>query len=113
MRTLCVLRPRSFRFIFFTFSLPLALLGLLLVMPETASAVVAWPLFQVTVARPPGAALHHRVRGQRSLFADLWLLPARDFLICWVWCRSFFTSRFTWRGSDFGVGADGIMRKLT
>jgi hypothetical protein len=33
-------------------------------------------------------------------------------LICWVWCRSFFTSRFTWRGSDFHVDADGIMRKV-
>ena len=112
MRTLCVLKPRSFRFIFFTFSLPLALLGLLLVVPESYFATVALPLFQVTVAARLALHLVHRIRDKRPLFADLWLLPARDLLICWVWCRSFFTSRFTWRGSDFHVGADGIMRKV-
>jgi ceramide glucosyltransferase len=112
MRTLCVLKPRSFRFIFFTFSLPLALLGLLLVTPESYFTTVALPLFQVTVAARLALHLEHRIRDRRSLFADLWLLPARDLLICWVWCRSFFTSRFTWRGSDFHVGADGIMRKV-
>jgi ceramide glucosyltransferase len=113
MRTLSVLKPRSFRFIFFTFSLPLALLGLLLVVPEAYFTTVALPLFQVTVVARLALHLVHRVRDKRALFADLWLLPARDLLICWVWCRSFFTSRFTWRGSDFHVGADGIMRKLS
>ena len=112
MRTLCVLKPRSFRFIFFTFSLPLALLGLLLVIPESYFATVALPLFQVTVVARLALHLEHRIRNGRPLLADLWLLPARDLLICWVWCRSFFTSRFTWRGSDFHVGADGIMRKI-
>ena len=112
MRTLSVLKPRSFRFIFFTFSLPLALLGLLLVFPESYFITVALPLFQVTVAARLALHLEHRIRDRRPLFADLWLLPARDLLICWVWCRTFFTSRFTWRGSDFHVGADGIMRKV-
>jgi ceramide glucosyltransferase len=113
MRTLYVLKPRSFRFIFFTFSLPLALLGLLLALSAETFTTAALALFQLNlVAR---LALHfiHRVRGGRPLLADLWLLPIRDLLICWVWCRSFYTSRFTWRGSDFGVGDDGIMRKLT
>jgi len=111
MRTLYVLRPLSFRFIFFTFSLPLALLGLSLG-AETFSTA-AWVLFQLTIAARLGLHFIHRRQGGRALFADLWLLPVRDLLICWVWCRSFFTSRLTWRGSDFGVGADGIMRKLT
>ena len=112
MRTLSVLAPWSFRFIFFTFSLPLAVLGLLLVVPETYFATIALPLFQVTVVARLALHLVHRLRDKRALFADLWLLPARDLLICWVWCRTFFTSRFTWRGSDFHVGADGIMRKI-
>ena len=112
MRTLSVLAPWSFRFIFFTFSLPLAVLGLLLVVPETYFATIAVPLFQVTVVARLALHLVHRLRDKRALFADLWLLPARDLLICWVWCRTFFTSRFTWRGSDFHVGADGIMRKI-
>ncbi|HWW80925.1 MAG TPA: bacteriohopanetetrol glucosamine biosynthesis glycosyltransferase HpnI [Steroidobacteraceae bacterium] len=112
MRTLSVLAPWSFRFIFFTFSLPLAVLGLLLVVPEAYFATLALPLFQVTVVARLALHLVHRLRDKRALFADLWLLPARDLLICWVWCRTFFTSRFTWRGSDFHVGADGIMRKI-
>ncbi len=113
MRTLCVLKPRSFRFIFFTFSLPLAGLGLLLAVPETYFTTVALLLFQVTVIARLALHFEYRLRDKRPLFADLWLLPARDLLICWVWCRSFFTSRFTWRGSDFHVGEDGIMRKLS
>jgi ceramide glucosyltransferase len=112
MRTLSVLAPWSFRFMFFTFSLPLAFLGLLLVGPETYFTPVALPLFQVTVLARLALHLVHRLRDRRALFADLWLLPARDLLICWVWCRTFFTSRFTWRGSDFHVGPDGIMRKI-
>jgi ceramide glucosyltransferase len=111
MRTLYVLRPLGFRFIFFTFSLPLSLLGLLL--GGESFPTLAWVLFQLTVVARLALHFVHRIRGGRALFADLWLLPARDLLICWVWWRSFYTSRFTWRGSDFDVGADGIMRKLT
>jgi len=113
MRTLYVLKPRSFRFIFFTFSLPLALLGLLLVLGAETFTTTALALFQLTLLARLALHFIHRMHGGRPLLADLWLLPVRDLLICWVWCRSFFTSRFTWRGSDFGVDADGIMRKLT
>jgi hypothetical protein len=113
MRTLCVLKPRSFRFIFFTFSLPLAALGLLLTLAASDSLTLALPLFQLTVLARLALHFVHRMRDRRPLLADLWLLPARDLLICWVWCRSFFTSRFTWRGSDFLVGQDGIMKKVS
>jgi ceramide glucosyltransferase len=133
MRTLCVLKPRSFRFIFFTFSLPLAVLGLLLALPasDALTLTLALPLFQLTVLARLALHFVHRMRDRseakgipgsasgatrddrRPLLADLWLLPARDLLICWVWCRSFFTSRFTWRGSDFLVGQDGIMKKVS
>ena len=108
-----MLKPRSFRFIFFTFSLPLAVLGLLLTIPTSDFITVAVPLFQLTVLARLALHFVHRMRDRRPLLADLWLLPARDLLICWVWCRSFFTSRFTWRGSDFLVGQDGIMRKVS
>ena len=53
----------------------------------------------------------HRLRGEHPLWTDFWLLPARELLICWVWCRSFFHSRVTWRGIEFDVGADGVMRR--
>jgi ceramide glucosyltransferase len=111
MRTLYVLKPFSFRFIFFTFSLPLAMLGLLL--GAETFPTITWALFQLTLLARLALHFIHRFPGGRPLLADLWLLPVRDLLICWVWCRTFFTSRLTWRGSDFGVGPDGIMRKLT
>lgn len=112
MSTLRVLRPRSFRMIFLTFSLPLATFGLALTaLAEPSLRMAAWALFQITVAARLALHFAHRLRGERPLFADLWLLPVRDLLICWVWWRSFFTSRLTWRGNEFDVGADGIMRK--
>jgi ceramide glucosyltransferase len=110
MRTLRILRPRSFGLIFLGFSLPLAVFGLLLCTVDASHSTPAWMLFEVTaIAR---VALHfvHRLQGERPLLADLWLLPARDLLLCWVWWRTFFTSRITWRGGEFDVDAHGIMR---
>jgi ceramide glucosyltransferase len=113
MSTIRVLRPRSFRFIFLSFSLPLAILGIALTAAEPAFSAHAWPLFWTTVTARLGLHFVHRLRSDRSVLADSWLLPARDLLICWVWCRSFFSSRITWRGSEFDVDADGIMRAVS
>jgi len=110
MRTLRILRPRSFGLIFFGFSLPLAVLGLALGGVEGSPCKLAWMLFEVTVVARVALHFAHRLRGERPLLADLWLLPARDLLLCWVWWRTFFTSRITWRGSEFDVDAHGIMR---
>ena len=112
MRTLRVLRPRSFRLIFFGFSLPLAVMGLLLCAAGagTVPSMLAWTLFEVTVMARVALHLAHRLRGERPLLADFWLLPARDLLLCWVWWRTFSTSRITWRGGEFDVDAHGIMR---
>ena len=112
MRTLRVLRPRSFRLIFFGFSLPLAVMGLLFCAAGAGSvpSMLAWTLFGVTVVARVALHLAHRLRGERPLLADFWLLPARDLLLCWVWWRTFSTSRITWRGGEFDVDAHGIMR---
>jgi ceramide glucosyltransferase len=110
MRTLRILRPRSFGLIFFGFSLPLAVVGLLLCAMEGSPSVLAWTLFEITVTARLALHFAHRLRGERPLLADFWLLPARDLLLCWVWWRTFFTSRITWRGSEFDVDAHGIMR---
>ena len=110
MRTLRVLRPRSFRLIFFGFSLPLAVLGLLLCSAGTMPSTLAWALFELTVLARMALHFVHRLRGDRPLLADFWLVPARDLLLCWVWWRTFFTSRITWRGGEFDVDAHGIMR---
>jgi ceramide glucosyltransferase len=111
MRTLAVLRPRSFRGLFLTFSLPLGLVGFLLAKDASSSAAV--PIL-LTLTLSLRAIVHfaHRLGDDRSMFADLWLLPLRDVLICWVWLRSFFSSQVLWRGAEFDVDPDGIMRRL-
>ncbi len=110
MATLRILRPRSFSLIFFGFSVPLALVGLLLCSIDASPSMLARTLLEVTVVARVALHFAHRLRGERPLLADLWLLPARDLLLCWVWWRTFFTSRITWRGSEFPVDAHGIMR---
>ncbi len=112
MRTIRVLRPRSFLGIFATFSLPLALIGIIFA-SATGVSLVAWSLFAVILIARMTLHFVPRFRGQRSLLSDFWLLPVRDLLICWIWCRSFFSSRVNWRGDEFDVDADGVMRRLT
>jgi ceramide glucosyltransferase len=113
MRTIRVLRPRSFRMMFLTFSLPLAAFGIIAAGAESSPSVTAWVLFGITVLARLVLHFVHRSRDDRALVSDLWLLAARDLLICWVWCRSFFTSHVTWRGNEFDVDADGVMRPLS
>jgi ceramide glucosyltransferase len=113
MRTIRVLRPRSFPWIFLTFSLPLAILGIALTYAESSLSAAAWALFATTAAARLALHFMHRLQGDRPLLSDFWLLPARDLLLCWVWWRSFFTSRVTWRGNKFDVSADGVMRRLS
>ncbi len=114
MRTIRVLRPWSFRLIFLSFSFPLAILGLILAAVGGLHSAAVWMLLGVTTMIR--LALHYRHRltdDDPHRFSDLWLLPVRDGLLCWVWLRSFFTSRITWRGAEFDVDADGFMRKPT
>ena len=113
MRTLHVLRPRSFPFIFFSFSMPLALLGVILATGSPALSVAAWTLFGITIAGRLAIYFAHRLRPARPKFSDLMLVPVRDLLLCWVWCSSLFTSRITWRGNRFAVDAHGVMHRLS
>ena len=113
MRTLKVLRPRSFRWIFLSFSLPPAIFGLALVAAGQTLTISAWLLFcSALTAR---LLLHFvpRLRDDRGLWSDLWLLPARELLICWVWYLSFFSSHIRWRDSEFDVDANGVMHRLS
>jgi ceramide glucosyltransferase len=110
MRTLRVLRPSSFSLLFLTFSLPLGILGRVLTADEPLFSTAGLIAFHTAVIARLALHFWHRWRVDRPLFADLWLLPARDLLTCYVWCRSFLTSRVTWRGTEFEVGPDGVMR---
>jgi ceramide glucosyltransferase len=114
MSTLRVLRPGAFAFLFPSFTLPLALLGAALIPAEPAAlASVLWALVAAAITARLLVHLAHRLRGNRPVLADLWLLPLRDLLLAWFWCRSFFTSRITWRGNEFAVDSAGIMRRVS
>jgi ceramide glucosyltransferase len=110
MRTLRAVRPASFRGLFLTFSLPLAAFGIALTARDTGSGT-AWALFAATVFARLVLHFVHRLRDDRPFFVDLWLVPARDLLIFWVWCRSFFVSSVTWRGSEFDIDRHGVMHE--
>jgi ceramide glucosyltransferase len=112
MRTIRVLQPFGFRLMCLSFSLPLGVLGLVLALPDPSLARLAWTLGCITLLARLALHLRGHWRGERSPFADLWLLPWRDLLILWVWLRSFRSSRVSWRGNQFDVGADGVMRRL-
>ena len=98
--------------IFLSFSFPLAILGLILAAGGGLHSTLVWTLFGITAVIRLALYFRYRQDDPRPL-SDLWLLPVRDGLLCWVWFRSFFTSRITWRGAEFDVDADGFMRKPT
>ena len=113
MRTLYALRPRSFPFLSVTFTLPLAVVGLLLSAGAPSLSTAAWMLFQLALIARLALHLVNRLRSAEPPLRELWLVPLRDLLMCWVWGRSFFTTRVTWRGSEFTVDADGVIRRLS
>jgi ceramide glucosyltransferase len=113
MRTIRVLRPRSYCFLFLSFSLPIAVLGIVLSAAETSVSTAAWALFLTTLMARLGLHFAPCVRVDRPLLADLWLVPVHELLLGWIWLRAFFTSRITWRGSEFDVGTDGVMHRRT
>jgi ceramide glucosyltransferase len=110
MRTLRAVRPGSFRGLFLTFSLPLAALGIAITAGGAGSGI-AWMLFTATLLARLILHFAYRLRGDLPFLADVWLLPARDLLTCWVWCRSFFVSSVTWRGSEFDIDRHGVMHR--
>ena len=112
MRTIRVLQPLAFRLVFVTFSLPLAAFGIAGAAAGSSLSTGALGLFGITAAARLLLHFVHRLGDDRVATSDLWLLPVRDFLIGWVWCRSFFTSHVTWRGNEFAVDADGVMHSL-
>jgi ceramide glucosyltransferase len=111
MRTIHVVRPRSFRMLFLSFSLPLAMVGIVLAAAQPSMSMIAGALFWSTLVGRLGLHLVHRSHGDRAVFSDIWLLPARDLLLCWVWYRSFFAARVSWRGQELAVDANGLVRR--
>jgi ceramide glucosyltransferase len=108
MRTIRLLRPKSFLLLFLSFSFPVACVGLGISLQTRVALSTTWGLFLTATALRLGTSLLPRLT--RVTLADLWLLPLRDLLLLWVWLRALITSRVTWRGAEFDVDARGIMR---
>jgi ceramide glucosyltransferase len=111
MRTLHIVRPWSFRMIFLTFSMVLALIGIALTTQAPWHAA-AWTLFGVTAAARCGLHIVHRLHRVRPLLQDILLVPIRDVLLCWLWGQTLFSRRVTWRGTRFDVDTAGVMRRI-
>lgn len=109
MRTLRTLAPGSFRFLCLSFTLPLLLIGVALTglhLSETALTLAA-----LTLTGRLGVAALARLARPASLW-ELLLLPLRDVALLWTWSRAFFISRVSWRGSEFEVDPQGMMRAI-
>jgi ceramide glucosyltransferase len=113
MRTIRVLRPKSFRFLFLSFGLPLALAGLVMSAELPIAAPLSTALFLTALGTRLALFGIPKLSSRDFSFTDLWLLPARDLLLCWVWMRALRSSVVTWRGTEFEIDAQGIMRSLS
>jgi ceramide glucosyltransferase len=109
MRTLRTLAPGAFRFLCVSFTLPLLLIGLALsgLHPSMTALVFAG----LTLTGRLGVAAVARVARPASLW-EMLLLPLRDVILFWTWSHAFFTSRVSWRGSEFEVDPQGMMRAI-
>jgi ceramide glucosyltransferase len=106
LRTIRALRPVGYRFLFLTFSFPVAILGS--VLAEGSVAVIGM-LATTTVVR---LLLHLSTRRPCSSLAQLLLLPLRDLLSLGLWGWSFVTRRVQWRDSNFYLARDGSVRLI-
>jgi len=113
MRTIRVLRPTSFRFLFMSFCLPLAFLGIGMSEEWPAALSISTTLFMTTLGARLALFSMPKLGERKFSVGDLWLLPARDLLLWWVWFRALRSSRVTWRGNEFAVDARGIMRSVS
>jgi ceramide glucosyltransferase len=112
MRTIRALQPHGFRFLFVSFSLPLAFLGTSLLLSVPSLGALGVTLFGLTLLARLILYAVARWGDERLDLSDLWLVPTRDVLLLWVWWRALRTSRVTWRGHEFSVDAHGVMRVL-
>jgi ceramide glucosyltransferase len=108
MRTLRALAPAGFRFLFVTFTLPLAAVGCALAAMAPHAGLSG--LVAVTLVGRIILSCLPRLAERRIPASDLLLLPLRDLLLCWMWSHAFLGSRVRWRGREFEVDRHGVMR---
>ncbi len=106
MRTIRLLAPVSYGFLFVSCTLPTALCGVILTCAQPVSVV----LLAVTVSA--GLVLHgiQNRRAGRAAAAGLWLWPLREFLTLNNWLNGLSNRSIRWRGQAYRVNSDGSMK---
>jgi ceramide glucosyltransferase len=108
MRTIRLMAPISYDFSFITCTVPLALIG-------TALAnhyPLAWALFGLTVLARGALHMIQTGRSGARPWSGLWLLPAHECLIAYIWARAFVAPHIHWRGQQYTVTRDGFLQKI-
>jgi ceramide glucosyltransferase len=100
-RTIRASRPGGYAGLLFTFTLPWAVLTVIL----ARGANWAWGLFAAALAvRAAMAALTARlVLRDRQFMRSIWLLPVRDFLAVFLWLGGLAGQKIVWRGEVFSL----------
>jgi len=91
----------------------LAAMGLVLSSQLQSIATLRTSLFLTALAARLMLFITSRLSTRALSVSDLWLLPVRELLLCWVWWRASRTTVVMWRGAAFTVDAQGIMRSLS
>ncbi len=98
-RTIRASRPSGYAGLLFTFTLPWAVLTLIL----ARGAIWAWVMFAVALAARVTMAFitASQVLRDRQFWRWSWLLPVRDFLAVPIWIGGLVGRKIIWRGERF------------
>jgi ceramide glucosyltransferase len=108
-RTIRASRPGGYAGLLVTYTLPWAILYLLL----TRGATWAWALFagaallRLAMALVTGVS----VLQDRNVVRSLWLLPIRDILAVIVWVGGLLGKKIVWRGEEFQLDR-GMLKRV-
>jgi ceramide glucosyltransferase len=107
-RTIRAARPAGYAGLLLTFTLPWAILTLLL----ARGAAWAWLLFTIAAMMRMSMALAvgKSVLRDKEVLRSWWLIPVRDFLALVVWVQGLFGRRILWRGDIFRLRRGKLQR---
>jgi ceramide glucosyltransferase len=107
-RTIRASRPGGYMGLLVTYTLPWAILSLVL----AGGAAWAWYLLAAGVSLRVAAALVSAlaVVGDREALRSLFLLPLRDLVAPFIWAAGLFGQKVVWRGEKFDLAGGKLKR---
>ena len=108
-RTIRVCQPVPY---FFSLLSNATLWPLLWLIVKPASPVCAFALCCWLVRIVSALNLEQRLTQSRSLFAQGWLVPAKDLLQSAIWLLAFLGNRVEWRGRQMRLRPDGTLERV-